>query len=252
MPRYFIRVAYKGTRYAGFQVQANANSVQAEVEKALKIFFKIDFELTCSSRTDAGVHAICNYFHFDSDTLFQAKQLERSVYNINAILPPDIVIKAIFQVPGNAHSRFDALSREYEYYIYHSKDPFLAEKACYYPYKINIDHLNEAAALLKQYSDFTSFSKRNTQVKTFNCTIINSQWVIKDDCIVYQVEANRFLRGMVRGLVGTMLRVGRGSITMDNFKEIIESKDCSKADFSVPPQGLFLINVNYPPSAIGS
>ena len=237
MPRYFIRVAYKGTNYAGFQVQANANSIQAEVEKALKVFFKLDFELTCSSRTDAGVHACCNYFHFDADIIFQTEQLERSVYNINAILPPDIVIKAIFQVPGSAHCRFDALSREYEYYVYQSKNPFLSEKAYYYPYKIDIDRLNEAAALIKQYSDFTSFSKRNTQVKTFNCTIINSKWIIKEDCTIYQVQANRFLRGMVRGLVGTMLKMGRGSITIDNFKDIIESKDCSKADFSVPPQG---------------
>lgn len=252
MPRYFIRVAYKGTRYAGFQVQANANSIQAEVEKALKIFFKIDFELTCSSRTDAGVHALCNYFHFDSGTLFQAEQLERSVYNINAILPADIVIKEIIQVADSAHCRFDALSRQYEYFIYRSKDPFLSGKACYYPYKMDIDRLNGAAALIRQYSDFTSFSKRNTQVKTFNCTIINSQWVIKEDCVVYQVEANRFLRGMVRGLVGTMLRVGTGRIMIEDFKHIIESKDCSKADFSVPPQGLFLINVNYPPSVVGS
>ncbi len=248
MPRYFIRVAYKGTRYAGFQVQANANSVQAEVEKALRVFFKTGFELTCSSRTDAGVHAYCNYFHFDTGMLFQAEQLERSVYNINAILPPDIVIKAIFQVPDSVHCRFDALSREYEYYVYQSKNPFLSEKAYYYPYRINVDHLNEAAALIQQYSDFTSFSKRNTQVKTFNCTIINSKWVIKEDCIVYKVQANRFLRGMVRGLVGTMLKIGRGSITIDHFEDIIKSKDCSKADFSVPPQGLFLLNVNYPPS----
>ena len=248
MPRYFIRLAYKGTNYAGFQVQDNANSIQAEVEKALKVFFKIDFELTCSSRTDAGVHALCNYFHFDSDILFQAEQLEKSVYNLNAILPPDIVIKKIFQVPETAHCRFDALSREYEYYIYQSKSPFLSGSAFYYPYTIDINSLNVAAALIKQYSDFTTFSKRNTQVKTFNCSIIESEWVIKDDCIVYHVKANRFLRGMVRGLVGTMLRVGTGHITIDGFKRSIESKDCSQADFSAPSQGLFLVNVNYPAS----
>jgi tRNA pseudouridine38-40 synthase len=252
MPRYFIRLAYKGTKYAGFQSQANANSVQAEVEKALKIFFKTGFELTCSSRTDAGVHALNNYFHFDTGVLFQTQQLEKSVYNLNAILPPDIVIKAIFPVLGNIHARFDAHSREYEYYIYQSKDPFLAEKAFFYPYKLDLDHLNQAAALLTQYTDFTSFSKRNTQVKTFNCTIMSSQWVVREDCIVYQVQANRFLRGMVRGLVGTMLRVGTGRISMNDFKAIIESRDCSKADFSVPPQGLFLLTVNYPPFFTGS
>lgn len=246
MPRYFIRVAYKGTNYAGFQAQQNANSIQAEVEKALKIFFKTHFELTCSSRTDAGVHALCNYFHLDSDTLLHTVQLDKSVYNLNAILPSDIVIKAIIQVPDTAHSRFGALSREYKYYIYHSKNPFLSEKAFYYPYTLDIDKLNEAADLVRQYTDFTTFSKRNTQVKTFNCTIINSKWVIKQECIVYQIQANRFLRGMVRGLVGTMLRVGTGRITIGNFKSIIESKDCTNADFSVPPQGLFLVNVNYP------
>jgi tRNA pseudouridine38-40 synthase len=246
MPRYFIRVAYKGTKYAGFQVQENANSIQAEVEKALRIFYKTGFELTCSSRTDAGVHAICNYFHFDSGISFHQEQLEKSVYNLNAILPPDIVIKAILPVADTSHSRFDALSREYEYYIYQSKNPFLSERAYYYPCTIDISNLNKAAELIKQYSDFTSFSKRNTQVKTFNCTIINSKWIFKEDCIVYQVEANRFLRGMVRGLVGTMLRVGINRITLQDFKTIIESKNCSKADFSVPPQGLFLLNVNYP------
>lgn len=248
MPRYFIRVAYKGTNYAGFQVQDNANSVQAEVEKSLLIFFKADFKLTCSSRTDAGVHAFCNYFHFDSDIFFQPEKLTKSIYNLNAILPSGIVIKAILQVPDNTHCRFDALSREYEYYIYKSKNPFLSETAFYYPYAIDLDKLNEAAVLIKQYSDFTSFSKRNTQVRTFNCTILKSEWIIKEDCIVYSVKANRFLRGMVRGLVGTMLRVGTGRISIDDFKSVIESKDCSQADFSVPPQGLFLVNVNYPES----
>jgi tRNA pseudouridine38-40 synthase len=244
MPRYFIRVAYKGTNYSGFQAQDNANSVQAEVQKALKIFFKNDFELTCSSRTDAGVHALSNYFHFDSGD--ELANLDKSVYNLNAILPGDIVIKEILPVPVNAHSRFDAISREYEYYIYKSKSPFLSEKAYYYPYTMDINKLNEAAGILSKYTDFTSFSKRNTQVKTFNCSIFKSEWLIKNDCFIYQVEANRFLRGMVRGLVGTMLKVGTSRISIDEFMSIIESKDCSQADFSVPPQGLFLIDVKYP------
>jgi tRNA pseudouridine38-40 synthase len=250
MPRYFIRVVYKGTNYAGFQVQHNANSVQAEVEKSLRIFFKTDFQLTCSSRTDAGVHALCNYFHFDSDIPFELEKLTKSIYNLNAILPSDIVINAIIQVHNNAHCRFDAISREYKYYIYKSKDPFLSETAFYYPYSIDVDKLNEAADLIKQYSDFTTFSKRNTQVKTFNCKILESKWIIKEGCIVYSVKANRFLRGMVRGLTGTMLRVGTGRISIDAFKTIVESKDCSQADFSVPPQGLFLVNVSYPESLL--
>ncbi len=246
MPRYFIRIAYKGTNYAGFQVQENANTIQAEVEKALKIFFKQDFQLTCSSRTDAGVHALCNYFHFDSLNNFSSGKLERSIYNLNAILPPDIVIKAILPVNEDAHSRFDALHRVYEYYIYQSKNPFLSEKAFYFPYALDISKLNEAASIVTDYKDFTSFSKRHTQVKTFECNIIKSHWTTKNDCITYSVQGNRFLRGMVRGLVGTMLKIGTNRITMNDFKEIIESKDCTNADFSVPAHGLFLLNVSYP------
>lgn len=246
MPRYFIEVAYKGTNYAGFQEQKNANSIQAEVEKALQIFFKTRFVLTGSSRTDAGVHACCNYFHFDSLTAFSPEELQRSVYNLNSILPGDIVINTIFIVADTAHCRFDALYREYEYYIYQDKNPFLSERAFFYPYTLELDKLNMAAAMLMQYNDFTSFSKRNTQVKSFNCNISKSQWIRKDGCIAYQVRSNRFLRGMVKGLVGTMLRVGTNRISINEFQGIIQGMDCSKADFSVPARGLFLMQVKYP------
>lgn len=245
MLRYFIEVAYKGTQYAGFQIQQNANSIQAEIEKALKVFFKQDISLTCSSRTDAGVHALSNYFHFDAVSLPNKEVLNNITYNLNAILPPDIVVKRIYQVAANAHSRFDAHARSYRYSVYQHKNPFIEDRAYYYPYKLDIDNLQAAATVLKEYTDFTSFSKRNTQVKTFNCTIIKSDWSFEDDCTIYNVEANRFLRGMVRGLVGTMLKVGTGKISIAGFKNIIESKDCTKADFSVPPQGLFLLNVRY-------
>lgn len=250
MARYFIQIAYKGTNYAGFQIQKNANSIQAEIEKALKVFFKTDFELTCSSRTDAGVHALNNYFHFDSDILPPQQKLTMAVYNLNAILPNDIIVKAFYPVTDNAHSRFDALYRDYEYYVYNRKNPFLEDRAYYYPYTLEIERLQEAAQLLKNHTDFTSFSKRNTQVKTFDCIISKSQWVQRNDCLVYNVRSNRFLRGMVRGLVGTMLRVGTGKTSIPDFREIIESKDCSNADFSVPSQGLFLIEVKYPDSII--
>jgi tRNA pseudouridine38-40 synthase len=245
MPRYFIEVAYKGTNYSGFQEQQNANSIQAEVEKALLVFFKTGFLLTGSSRTDAGVHALSNYFHFDAVTVFSPDQLKKSVYNLNSILPRDIVVKSINPVADAAHCRFDALYREYEYYIYQSKDPFLSERAYFYPYRLDMDALNMAAGLLMQYTDFTTFSKRNTQVKSFNCSIIKSRWHVKDGCIVYNVCANRFLRGMVKGLVGTMLRVGTNRISQQQFKAIVEGRDCSKADFSVPAQGLFLMGVKY-------
>ena len=246
MARYFINVAYKGTNYAGFQIQKNANSIQAEIEKALKIFFKIDFTLTCSSRTDSGVHALSNYFHFDSDIIPDEDELNKIVYNINSILPRDIVLKSIFSVSGDKHARFSAQSRMYKYFIYQQKDPFQEDRAFYYPYHLDLVQLNAAAVLLKDYNDFTSFSKKNTQVKTFVCDIYASRWVNENGMLIYNVEGNRFLRGMVRGLVGTMLRVGTGKISILEFKKIIEIKDCSFVDFSVPAHALFLLDVKYP------
>lgn len=238
MPRYFIEVAYKGTNYSGFQVQQNANSVQAEVEKALKIYYRHEFSLTGSSRTDAGVHAWQNFFHFDTEKL-----LEDASYHINAILPADIVVKRIYAVADDMHSRFTAISRQYRYYIYQHKNPFLEDRAYYFPFPLHMDLLQEAAGILLKYNDFTSFSKRNTQTKTKLCTITTSNWTEENGTLVYTVEANRFLRGMVRGLVATMLQAGRGKITMEQFCGIIEAKDCTKADFSAPPQGLFLAKV---------
>jgi tRNA pseudouridine38-40 synthase len=246
MARYFIKVGYKGTNYAGFQIQKNANSIQAEVEKALEVFFRSKITLTSSSRTDAGVHAFSNCFHFDSEALPGPEILGKAKYSLNSILPRDIVVKRIWQVEENAHSRFNAIYREYEYWIYQDKDPFLEDRAYYYPYSLDLMKLQQAAALIKTHTNFTSFSKRNTQVKTFDCTILESSWIKKENALVYRVRANRFLRGMVRGLVGTMLKVGTGKTTIQDLQRIIESKDCSKADFSVPPQGLFLVEVNYP------
>jgi tRNA pseudouridine38-40 synthase len=246
MARYFIQVSYKGANYAGFQIQKNANSVQAEVEKALKIFFKEDFTLTCSSRTDAGVQALNNYFHFNSEIIPSKDKLNKIIYNLNSILPRDIVIKAIFSVANNMHARFSAKSRVYKYYIYGHKDPFQEDRAFYYPYSLEVRKLNEAAGLIKDCKDFTSFSKRNTQVKTFLCDIYTSRWIKEDGLLIYEVEGNRFLRGMVRGLVGTMLRVGTGKTSISEFQEILIAKDSSLADFSVPPHALFLMDVRYP------
>jgi tRNA pseudouridine38-40 synthase len=241
MPRYFIKVSYKGTKYSGFQVQQNANSIQAEVEKALKVFYKETFVLTGSSRTDAGVHAVQNFFHFDSE-----QPIEDHSYHLNAILPPDIVIKEIFAVQPGSHCRFDAISREYTYYLYRQKDPFKEDRAYFFPFNLDMGLLNEAAGQLMQVKDFTSFSKRNTQVKTPICNITRSEWVEENDVISYNVTSNRFLRGMVRGMVGTMLQAGRNKISVQQFINIIQSKDCTKADFSVPAHGLFLQKVNFP------
>ena len=261
MPRYFLEVSYKGTAYSGFQSQANANTIQAEIERVFEILFPhpspligegMGVRLTGSSRTDKGVHARQNFFHFDTNFpihLFKGiKDKEALIYKINAILPGDIVAKALFTVPGDAHCRFDAVSREYSYYIYNHKDPFLKERAFYYPYKLDLDKLQQAAAIIIDYKDFTSFSKRNTQAKTFLCNIEQSHWFVEENYLVYNVKANRFLRGMVRALTATMLKVGRNTISIQEFKNIIEAKDCTKASFAVPPQGLFLLSVQYPDS----
>jgi tRNA pseudouridine38-40 synthase len=250
MFRYFLEVSYKGTYYSGFQTQKNANSIQEEVEKAFLILQKEKVLMTGSSRTDTGVHALQNFFHFDSNSLFHSWEKpgeeDKFVYKINAILPADIVVKSIVRVAGDAHCRFDAISREYKYFIYREKNPFLSDRAFYFPYKLNMESLQEAAGIAKGYDDFTSFSKRNTQVKTFVCQIQHSEWLLENGCLVYRVKGNRFLRGMVRALTATMLKVGRGTIDAGEFASIIEAKDCTKASFAVPPHGLFLTSVEYP------
>jgi tRNA pseudouridine38-40 synthase len=253
MPRYFIEVSYKGTGYSGFQVQQNAITIQSEVERALNVRFRQYFRLTGASRTDAGVHALQNYFHFDTDDdLFysndisiEEKKLQQVLYSLNSILPGDIVIKRIFKVGDKAHCRFDAISRQYKYYIYREKNPFYKDTAFFYPYTIDFEKLQQAASIILNTDDFTSFSKKNTQVNNFLCTIHKSEWEKENNLLVFSVIGNRFLRGMVRGLVGTMLKIASGKITLNEFSEIIKSNNCAGADFSVPPQGLFLVEVKY-------
>lgn len=244
MARYFLEVAYHGKNYAGFQIQQNANTVQAEIEKALAIFFKQTIELTGSSRTDAGVHAAQNYFHFDYGEGL-CEDLPRTLYHLNAILPKDIVARNITLQLADAHARFDAKSREYAYRIYSKKDPFLADYAYYFPYPLNVDLMQESADIIRQTTDFQAFSKKNTQVYTFQCHIEHSVWEWKKNEIVYTVRGSRFLRGMVRGLVGTMLKVGTGKLSIASFRQIIIDKNPSKVDFSVPAHALTLQKVNY-------
>lgn len=255
MPRYFIELAYQGTAYSGFQTQHNANTIQAEVEKALRVLAPAaegeaaGLELTGSSRTDAGVHARQNYFHFDA---VQAVEEWRDIrnhaqllYKLNAILPGDIVVKKLHRVGAEAHCRFDARSREYKYYIVQQKDPFLRDRAYYFPYRLDREALDAAAGMLMGYTDFTSFSKRNTQVKTFACRMMVSAWEEEGACLVYRVKANRFLRGMVRALTATMLKVGRGKMSLAEFGEVIGARDCTRASFAVPAHGLFLEAVDF-------
>ncbi|HET6996721.1 MAG TPA: tRNA pseudouridine(38-40) synthase TruA [Chitinophagaceae bacterium] len=243
MSRYFLQVSYKGTHYSGFQSQRNTDrTIQAEVEKAFFVLQRDTINLTGSSRTDAGVHAVQNFFHFD----YASEIHPQFVYKMNAILPSDIVISNLLPVKEDAHCRFDAISREYRYYIYRRKNPFLEDRAFYFPYKLDMEQLKLAAGIVRQYHDFTSFSKRNTQVKTFTCEIMESEWLLEDDCLVYYVKGDRFLRGMVRALTATMLKIGRGKMGAEDLREIIEAKDCTKASFSVPAKGLFLASVNFP------
>lgn len=242
MSRYFLEVSYKGTAYSGFQTQKNANTIQAEVEKAFAILQKESIIMTGSSRTDAGVHAFQNYFHFD----YSGTINPNFIYKINAILPADIVAKKLYPVTDESHCRFDALSREYSYNIYRQKDPFLKDRAFFFPYKLDFDMMREAADIVKEYTDFTSFSKRNTQVKNFVCQVEESKWILESNYLVYNVKANRFLRGMVRALTATMLKIGRGRISLVEFRSIIEAKDCTKTSFAVPPHGLFLMRVKFP------
>lgn len=242
MNRYFLEVSYHGGRYAGSQVQLNTVTVQSELEKALAVYFRQPIILTGSSRTDAGVHASQNFYHFDLEKPLNPK----AIYNLNAILPHDIAIVQFLPVPATAHCRFDALAREYEYFIYQQKDPFRVDRAWFFPYTIDWEKLQAVAGVIKEYTDFTSFAKRNSQVHTFNCNIMYSEWKVLETGAVFRVKSNRFLRGMVRGLVGTMLQVGRGKITMQDFRQIVEAKDCTKADFAVPGHGLFLRKVEYP------
>lgn len=241
MARYFLEVSYKGTNYSGFQTQENAVTIQGEVEKAYAVLQREQLIMTGSSRTDAGVHAHQNFFHFDTDNLLHPQFL----YKLNAILPNDIVAKSIRVVGDTAHCRFDARSRTYQYFIYRQKDPFWEDRAWYFPYSLNKDELDKAASILMAVRDFTSFSKRNTQVKNFQCQLMESEWRVEGDCLVYRVKGNRFLRGMVRALVSTMLQVGRGKLSLANFEAIIEAKDCTKASFAAPAQGLFLEEVNF-------
>lgn len=243
MPRYFIEVTYDGTPFGGFQIQKNAVTVQSELTRTLEVFFKKEFELTGSSRTDAGVHARQNFFHFDSPEMIP--EPHKTIYNLNAILPDEIAVKSFFAVADDAHCRFDAVSREYKYHVYNYKNPFIKNTAYFFPYPVDFEKMNEAAAVLFEYTDFSSFSKKNTQVKNFNCRIEKSEWFYEGDVLIYHVVANRFLRGMVKALTGTMLRVGTGKLSVDDFRQVIESRDCSKADFSPPSRGLFLERVRF-------
>jgi len=242
--RYFIELAYNGTRFHGWQVQPNALGVQEYIEKALSTICRETISLTGAGRTDAGVHARFFVAHFESEN----ENLDHSVFTsrLNSFLNQDVVIFRIYKVKPGAHARFDALSRTYHYYIGRRKDPFAQETAWYFRYNLDVEKMNEACRILFEYTDFTSFSKLHTDVKTNNCKIYRAAWQEEGDRLIFVIEADRFLRNMVRAIVGTMTDIGRGKISMDEFRCIIEKKDRGAAGISVPAKGLFLTGIGYP------
>ncbi len=243
MNRYFLKLAYKGTHYHGWQIQPNAISVQEVIENAMSIILKQSIAIVAAGRTDAGVHAQLMYAHFDVlekiDSVFLVQKL-------NSFLPKDIVIFDIIQVHQEAHARFDATSRTYHYFINQIKDPFSEELSWYFNQKLDIDAMNLAAEILLQYIDFECFSKLHTDVKTFNCKIIYAKWTPTANGLVFKITADRFLRNMVRAIVGTLVKVGQHKCTLLEFHEIIKSKNRNKAGFSAPAHALFLTDIQYP------
>ena len=240
--RYFIELSYKGTNYHGWQIQPDASSVQEEITKALATILQEKILLVGAGRTDAGVHASQMFAHVDT----VKKLTDDYVHKLNAILPNDIVIKSIKEVSDDTHARFDAVSRTYEYRILLGRDPFLLETTWQLHQKnLQIEKMNEAANLLFKYEDFESFSKVKTDVNTFNCSIMKAVWTLEDKHLIFHIKANRFLRNMVRAIVGTLIEVGLGKKTVEDFRKIIESKKRSEAGLSVPAKGLFLTEVCY-------
>lgn len=242
MARYFIEVSYDGALFGGFQIQSNCETIQGEVEKVFETFFRTAIPLTGASRTDAGVHAMQNFFHFDTDLIIEQKQL----YNFNAMLPTSIVVKNIYAVSTEAHARFDATSRSYIYKLHTHKNPFLEGRSWYYPFPVDRALMQAATNSLLSYTNFESFSKKNTQVNTFECSISKASWEETEDGFSFHISSNRFLRGMIRGLVGTLLQVGRGQISLEKWHEIVLAKNEQWVDFSTPAHGLYLSAIKYP------
>jgi len=242
--RYFIELAYKGTNYHGWQLQPNAVTVQELLNNAFSIILKKVINVCGAGRTDTGVHASQMYAHFDIEFELNVKEI---VYKVNALLPNDIVVYAIINTKQDAHARFSAIRRSYQYRILLGRTPFNNEVVWQQiNKKINVDKMNEAAEILLTFTNFKCFSRSNTDVKTYNCDVTKAFWTQHDKMLVFHITADRFLRNMVRAVVGTLLNVGYGKTSLEAFKKIIESKNRCNAGPSVPAQGLFLTQVVYP------
>lgn len=241
--RYFLEISYNGKGYHGWQIQPNANTVQETIENVLTTFFGESISIVGAGRTDAGVHASQMFAHFDTNTVFIENDL---IFKLNSFLPTHIAIRNIFKVKADAHARFNAINRTYVYKIALQKNVFTYDNVYYLKSKVNIELMNEAAKILYMYKDFQCFSKSNTDVKTYNCEIRQAEWSVKDNELQFTIKADRFLRNMVRAIVGTLINIGQGKIKVEDLHQIISSKNRSEAGFSVPAQGLYLTEVNYP------
>jgi tRNA pseudouridine38-40 synthase len=240
--RYFIKLAYNGTQYHGWQSQPNASSVQQTMNNAFSVILNTEISLMGAGRTDTGVHAKEMYAHFDFETSFYIPTL---IHKLNSFLPKDIVIFDIIIVADDAHSRFDATKRTYEYHINKFKDAFLQEQSWYFYQRLDLDLMNDASKILLKHTNFQCFSKVNTDVNTFDCSIFEARWTQENDKLIFTISANRFLRNMVRSIVGTLINIGLHKITLDDFEKIIESKNRENAGFSVPAHGLYLTKIEY-------
>lgn len=241
--RYFIEFAYLGTNYSGWQIQPHNLTVQERLEKAFSTLLKQKIEITGSSRTDSGVHAQQQFAHFDVD--FEITDTSQLVYRLNKMLPADVAIRKIFRVNTDYHSRFEASSRRYEYRIARRKDPFQSAYSYHFEAVLDVKQMNECCEILLKHIDFECFSKVHTQVFTFNCNILEAFWEEQEHLLIFHIKANRFLRGMVRAIVGTLLEVGLGRMNAEEFEAVILSKNRQKAGRAVPAHGLFLMEVNY-------
>ena len=243
--RYFIDIAYNGTAYCGWQNQPNALAVQEVLEKALSTLLGVEIAVTGAGRTDAGVHAKQLFAHFDAEEM---EDIQNLLHRLNSFLPKDISVQDIFRVKDDAHARFDAEAREYEYHITLKKNPFVEGLAYLVNNEPDVSKMNEAAKSLLKYQDFQCFSRSKTDVKTYYCTITKAHWERKENLLIFTISANRFLRNMVRAIVGTLLEIGYGKLTLEDFHKIIESKNRSTAGASAPAHGLYLTKVVYPES----
>lgn len=243
--RYFINLSYLGTSFHGWQIQPNAHSVQQELEEALSKLLQEEIKVVGAGRTDTGVHASYYVAHFDTQKEDKVKN-PNFIYHLNAIISKDIAVSAIREVKCDTNARFAATEREYKYYISLRKNPFRRGQAYMVPYPLNVKLMQEAASKLLSYSDFTSFAKLHTDTLNNICHVTYAQFEQDDDLLVFTIRANRFLRNMVRAVVGTLLDVGREKITVERFCEIVEAKDRGKAGSSADPSGLFLTNIIYP------